>query len=101
VDVADPHQGAHVGLVRLGGERVAEKDHCANLAHGHAGPDDEVAAVRPVGDAVDHEARLFLQQPPGAAGRHERQALEDLAMAEDEVHQVVLLLVVGDEGEHG
>ena len=62
MDVADPHQGAHVRLVRLGGERIAKEDDGADLAQGDAGPDDQVAAVRAVGDALDVEAQLRFEQ---------------------------------------
>ena len=100
VYVADPHQGAHVGLVRLGGERVAEEDHSADLPQGHAGPNDQIAAVRAMGDAFDGEARFLGNQPARAAGGDERIPGEDFAVLADEFDQGGFFGVVGDEGEH-
>src|SRR5688500_5602610 len=37
VHVADPHQSAHVGLVRLGSQGIAEEDHRPDLSQGYAG----------------------------------------------------------------
>ena len=51
--VADAQKRGDVGLVGLRGERIAEENHRVNLPHGHAPANDEVAAVRAMGDALD------------------------------------------------
>ena len=84
MDVADAHEGAHVGLVRLGGERIAKEDDGANLAEGDAGADDQVAAVGAVGDAFDASAGALRDQSAGAARGDERESLEHVAMAQHE-----------------
>ena len=84
--IADAQQGSHIGLVRLGGERVAEEDDGLNLAKGDAAADDQIAAIRTVRDAFDFQARFLADQSPRAAGGDERVSLQDVAVADGELH---------------
>ena len=45
--------------------------------------------------------QLLVEQLPGVAGGHQGSGAEQVDVPADEVHQIGLFLVVGDERDHG
>lgn len=71
MNVANPQEGADVRLVGLGGQRVAEKNDRLDVALCHSTADNQIAAVRSVGDRFDVQPQPLAQQGARIAGGDE------------------------------
>lgn len=101
VDVADSHQGGNVGLMRLRGERIAEKEHCVDLSHGHPASDDQVSAFRTMHNTLHVQAQLVRQKPPRLPGCYQLLGLKEIELRPDELDEVSFLRIMGDQSNHG
>jgi hypothetical protein len=82
--------------MRLGSERIAEKNHCGNLPFGDPPADDQVAAVRPVRHTLDIQPQFPAQAYAGITGRHQSVRREELQMFPHECRKSVFHSVVRD-----
>ena len=99
--VADAQKALDVGLVRVGVERVDQEDHCVHFFGGDTGRDLSVPAQRPREQPLDAQPRRLRDPTARRAGGENANRGETLSMAKDKSDEVVLLLVVRDEGERG
>jgi hypothetical protein len=98
--VADPHQSRNVRLVRLGGQRIAEKEDRPNFAFRHAAANDLIATVRPVGYGFNVQAEFAPQHLSCMTGSDELLPLKEIQAAANEVENIGFLFVVGDQRNH-
>ncbi len=99
MDVAHAEQGADVGVVRLSGERVDEKERGVDAAGGGERGDLGVATLRPRQQLFDLEAHLVAHEPGRVMRGDEGEAGERVAVVRRPGDEVHLLVVVCDEGQ--
>ncbi len=100
VYVADSHQRAHIGFVRLSRERIAEEENRGDAAFRDASANDEVATIRSVGDPFDRQPEFIMQQPSGIPCGDECLPTEVLSVKGGEGQEFRFPLVMGNEGDH-
>ena len=100
MNVANAHQGRDIRLVRLSSERVAEEDDGHDFPFGHARANHQVASFRAVSHALHLERQFPIEQVARAGRGDERIPLEQRQISPHKVQDGLLLLVMGDEGNH-
>jgi hypothetical protein len=85
--------------MRLRAHRVPEEDQHVELAEGDERADLLVAAERAALEAGDRQVECFAQQPAGGAGSVQGVPGEQVPVVLGPLEEVVLLAVVGDQGD--
>lgn len=99
VDVAEAQEGIDVRLVRLAREWVTQEDDALDLLRRDEGTNLLVAAEGARHHGFDVEAERVADERTGRARSDEVEVREQLFVMPDEFQHLVLLLVMGDEGD--
>ena len=97
MNVAKPHQGRHVGFVRLRSQRVTEEEHRETLLLRDPGPDQLVTAQWAAEHTFYGQPGLLLQNTSGGSGGDQMKLPQCFPVFQHEQRQFQLLLVVGDQ----
>jgi hypothetical protein len=97
VHVAGAHQRVDVGFVRLRRHRVAQENHCIDLAFDQQRADLQVTAEGAGMLAVDRQAQLIGQAPAGGAGGGQVAAAQEVRVLGRQRDHVVFFLVVRNQ----
>jgi hypothetical protein len=85
--------------MRLCAQRVPEEDQHVELAQGDERADLLVAAERAAQEAGDRQLERLAQQPAGGTSGVQGVAGEQVSVVLGPLEQIVLLAVVGDQGD--
>ena len=99
MDIADPQESGHIGLVRLGSEGIAEEDHGLDGSLNDSGADLEISAMRTGGEAFDSEIGFFIEDRPGGSCGQEWEASEQSLVVLGKQGLVEFSLVVSDQSD--
>ena len=97
VDHRDAQQGLDVHIVGMRLQRIPEEHHQIDVAFHDLGPDLLVTAQRTTPELLHRQAQLPLQEAARGAGGHQVVLAERIQVEAAPIHQVRLLVVVGDE----
>lgn len=97
VRIANLHERRDVWFVRMGGERVAQKDYGGDLAFGDLPADLQVSAKRPREHLFDGQADFRFEVPARGSGGDQVVGLERLLMVLAECDELILFFIVCDQ----
>jgi hypothetical protein len=99
VHIAQPEKGRNIGFVRLGGQRVAEKENEVDFAVGDFGADFLIAAQRTRAEAFDVQTGGFDDFVSGGPGGEQLVVLQNVFMFDREFDHVGFHFVMGNHGD--
>jgi hypothetical protein len=99
MDVANPQKSGNVGVMRLRGERIPEKDNQVHLAARYQASNLKVSPLGPSQHALHVQARAFHDISPGRARGYQLARPKQVDMLSGEHHNIHLLGVMSDKGD--